>query len=50
MPFKSEAQRKFLFATDPKLAEKFAAETPKNAKIPEKVKARKNALMKKAGK
>jgi len=48
MPFKSQAQRKYLFATDPKLAQKFANDTPKGASIPDKVKARTNALMKKA--
>lgn len=48
MPFKSDAQRKFLFATDPKLAKKFAEETPKGAKLPDKVAARKSAIMNKA--
>lgn len=43
MPFKSKAQRKYLFANDPKVAKEFAAATPKNAKLPEHVK-------KKAGK
>jgi hypothetical protein len=37
MPFKSEAQRKFLWATDPKLAKRWAKETPKG-KLPPKVK------------
>ena len=50
MPFKSDAQRKYLFATDPKLAEKFAKETPKGANLPEKVAARKKALAAKASK
>jgi hypothetical protein len=49
MPLRSEAQRRFLFANNPKLAKKFAEETPKNAKIPEKVKARQKALRKRAG-
>ena len=48
MPFKSEAQRRFLYATDPKLAAEFARKTPKDASIPEKVAARKSAIMKKA--
>jgi hypothetical protein len=38
MPFKSEAQRKFLWATEPKLAKKWAKETPKGKKLPPKVK------------
>lgn len=50
MPFKSDSQRKFLYATDPKLAAKFAKETPKGANLPEKVAARKKALAAKAGK
>lgn len=50
MPFKSDSQRKFMYATDPKLAAKFAKETPKGANLPEKVAARKKALAAKAGK
>ena len=38
MPFKSQAQRRYLFAREPKVAAEFAASTPKNAKLPEKVK------------
>jgi hypothetical protein len=48
MPFKSDAQRKFLYAADPKLAEKFAKETPEGTSLPDKVSARKSAIMKKA--
>jgi len=48
MPFKSEAQRRFLYATDPKLAEEFAEKTPEGTTIPDKVSARKSAIMKKA--
>jgi hypothetical protein len=48
MPFKSEAQRRFLFAIDPKLAEEFAKATPEGTTIPDKVSARKSAIMKKA--
>jgi len=50
MPFKSEAQRKFLFAKHPEVARKFAAHTPEGAKLPEHVgqstasKRRKQAL------
>lgn len=40
MPFKSKAQQKYLFATNKKVAERFAKETPKAAyaKLPEHVK------------
>jgi len=36
-PFKSEQQRKYLFKNEPAVARKFAAETPKGAKLPTKV-------------
>jgi hypothetical protein len=38
MPFKSKAQRGFLFANNPKVAAEFAKSTPKGAKLPEHVK------------
>lgn len=38
MPFKSEAQRRYMYANHPELAREFEAETPKGAKLPEKVK------------
>ncbi len=38
MPFKSKAQMRYLFATNPKLAKKFAKKTPKNSDLPERVK------------
>jgi hypothetical protein len=38
MPIKSKAQRKYLWATNPKLAKKFEEETPKGKKLPKKVK------------
>lgn len=41
MPFKSEAQRRFLFATNPKLAKEFAAKTPKGRKLPKRAPKRK---------
>lgn len=41
MPFKSKAQRRFLFATNPKVAKEFAAHTPKGKKLPQHVKRRK---------
>lgn len=39
MPFKSKAQQRFMYAVHPELAREFQAETPKNVKLPEKVKA-----------
>jgi hypothetical protein len=41
VPFKSQQQRKYLYATHPKVAAKFAKETPKGAKLPKKVKKKK---------
>ena len=38
MPFKSEAQRRYLYANEPKVAKRYSKETPKNAKLPERVK------------
>lgn len=37
MPFRSEAQRRYLFAKHPEVAKEFAAATPKGKKLPEKV-------------
>lgn len=37
MPFKSEAQRKYLFAKEPAVAKEFAKATPKGKKLPKKV-------------
>ena len=37
MPFRSQAQRKFLFAKKPRLAEEFARKTPKGKKLPKKI-------------
>jgi len=37
MPFKSEAQRKYLYANEPEVAKKFAKHTPKGKKLPKKV-------------
>lgn len=47
MPFKSKAQRRFLFSQKPKIAKEFASKTPKGAKLPEKVKKRKRKAKKK---
>lgn len=40
MPFKSQAQRRFMYAKHPKLAEEFEEKTPKGKKLPEKAKKR----------
>lgn len=37
MPFKSEAQRKWMYATNPKMAERWEKETPQKP-LPKKVK------------
>lgn len=37
MPFKSQAQRGFMYSQHPKLAKEFEAATPKGAKLPEHV-------------
>lgn len=37
MPFKSKAQRAYLYANEPKVAAEFQAHTPKGAKLPAKV-------------
>ena len=36
-PFKSKAQRAFLFANKPRIAKEFARKTPKGKKLPSKV-------------
>lgn len=38
MPFKSEAQRKWMFANHPEMAKEWAAHTPKGKKLPKHVK------------
>lgn len=40
MPFRSQAQRKFMFARHPKLAKRWAKHTSKNAKLPARVRRR----------
>ena len=40
-PFKSESQRKYLWAKKPKVAKEFASKTPKGKKLPNKVKKNK---------
>jgi hypothetical protein len=43
MPLKSEAQRKWMWANDPAMAERWEAETPKGKKLPKKVKPKPKA-------
>lgn len=38
MPFKSQAQRAFMYASKPELAKEFEAATPKGKKLPKKLK------------
>ena len=47
MPFRSEAQRRFLWAKHPAIAQEFASHTPKNAKLPMHIR---RAAMKKLSK
>lgn len=42
MPFKSQAQRKWMHANDPKMAKEWEEHTPKGKKLPKKVKGKKN--------
>jgi hypothetical protein len=39
MPFKSQAQRSYMYANHPKLAKEFERETPKGKKLPAKKKS-----------
>lgn len=41
MPMKSQSQRKYLWATNPKVAKEFEEKTPKEKKLPKKVKKKK---------
>jgi len=43
MPFKSKAQRGYLYSKEPEVAKKFEEETPKGKKLPAKVKPKKTA-------
>lgn len=38
MPFRSQAQRRFMYSQKPELAKEFESATPKNAKLPQYVK------------
>ena len=47
MPFKSQAQQRWMFARHPEMATRWAADTPKGQRLPEHVKhARRQALLK----
>ena len=37
MPFKSQQQRKWMYATDPKITQQWEEHTPKGKKLPKKV-------------
>lgn len=41
MPFKSEAQRGYLYANEPAVAKEFESKTPKGKKLPKKVSKKK---------
>lgn len=41
MPFKSKAQEKWMWATNPKMARQWEEHTPKNKELPAKVKTSK---------
>jgi hypothetical protein len=38
MPFKSKTQRRWMYANEPEMAKRWEEHTPKNSKLPEKVK------------
>lgn len=37
MPFKSKAQRKWMYANKPQMAKQWEAETPGNARLPNRI-------------
>ena len=45
MPFKSLAQKRYMYAKHPELAKEYEAETPKDSMLPEKVKRKAKAGM-----
>jgi hypothetical protein len=47
MPFKSKAQRAYLFANYPNVAKEYASHTPKGKKLPEHVEPKKKKPAKK---
>lgn len=48
MPFKSEAQRRWMHKNHPEMAKEWEAETPSGKKLPERVKAPNKAAKPKA--
>jgi len=44
MPFKSQSQRKWMYANEPEIAKRWEKETPKG-KLPKKVKKKKKPTM-----
>jgi hypothetical protein len=44
-PFKSESQRKFMYANNPEMAKRWEKETPKGKKLPNKVKTKVQSKM-----
>lgn len=46
MPFRSDAQRKYMYSQLPEIAKRWEAETPKGKKLPKKVHPEKSALRK----
>ena len=50
MPFKSIAQKQFLYANEPAVAAKFEEHTPKGKKLPKKVKKVKSSKVQKVRK
>lgn len=47
MPVRSKAQRKWLWANNPELAEEYEKHTPANAKLPDRVKPKPKTKRKK---
>ena len=45
MPFKSEAQRRYLWMKEPRVAKEFSDKTPKGKKLPYHVKKKKKDLL-----
>ena len=41
MPFKSQAQLRWMYATHPEMAKQWQADTPKGTKLPKRVKPKK---------
>lgn len=45
MPFKSKAQRRFMYSQHPELAKEFEAATPKGKKLPDRKKKRASEVL-----